>query len=147
MSYVTLAFTHDKDDWISNIISWFTFGEYTHVAIVNGTELIESTGKGNPSGVILSSIDDFIKKHKDVVFRKIEHPNPMYVWYKAKSQVGKKYNWWWILGYLLHSDKFSNNTKWSCSELVAWALGEEIIPKKYLWFVHPQTMFILSKEV
>lgn len=147
MKYVILAFTHDKDDWISSIISWFTFGEYTHVAIINGNEAIEATGKGRPSGVLLLSIDDFIKKHKDVVLRKIEHPNPEKVWDRALSQVGKRYNWWWMLGYLLHSDKFTSTVRWSCSELVAWALGEEIIPKKYLWFVHPQTMFILSKDL
>lgn len=147
MKYVTLAFTHDKNNLISNIISWFTFGEYTHVALVNGDSVIEATGKGNPNGILLHSLEDFTKKHKEVTFRKIQHSSPEDVWNRASSQLGKKYNWWWMLGYLLHYNNLSNNTVWSCSELIAWALGEEVIPKRYLWFVHPQTMFIISKEL
>ena len=112
MTHVALAF--------SRIFAWLPFH---HVALVHGDEIIEAVGWGkHPIGVRKRSLYDFLADHKHVQFRETEG-DPEIVWALAETQVGKPYDWSWYIGHLLGSRKWQDPHRWTCHELVFWALG------------------------
>lgn len=121
MSYITLAFAHDKGDWISRVMAWLTFSDVSHVALVQGDLVIEATGVGHPPhGVKVSLLVDWQRAHPGCWFKRIPHPSPTQVWAHAELQIGQPYDWAWLLRWLLRRD-WRDNRKWVCSELIAWA--------------------------
>ena len=52
MSKVYLLFHHNADDFISQVISWFTHAEASHVALLHpdGNKVIEASAWGKPKG-------------------------------------------------------------------------------------------------
>lgn len=148
MSYVYVGFSHDDKDFISIVISWLTFGEYTHVVLINKdkTEFIEASGKNSPRGVRKRPIKDFLNFPNSII-RRIRCDNPDSVWELALSQVGKGYDWLWVLGWVLRSPKFSRKDKWTCAELVAWSFSKctgALFVGEYLWWIYPHLIYMIS---
>lgn len=121
MSYLTLAFAHDRGDWISRVMAWLTHSDVSHVALVRGGLVIEATGVGHPPhGVKVSLFEDWKIAHPGFWIKRIPHPSPDQVWAHAENQIGQPYDWTWLLRWLLRRD-WRDNGKWVCSELIAWA--------------------------
>lgn len=147
MSYITLGFAHDPDDWISEVMSFVTFGDWTHVALIHDGVCIEASSLGEPSGVRTRSLDSFMLK-PNATLRRMAHPDPEGVWNAAASQLGKKYDWSWVWGYFLRRRTWNSPDRWVCSELVAWACaraGKALVHEEELWRVTPQLLWMISE--
>lgn len=123
MSHIVLAFSHDPTDWISNVMAFFTYGKWTHVAIVNGDQVIESSAIGNPKGVRMVSLSDFMEKHPGTILRAMPAQDPDAIWRFCESKIGEGYDWLWVFSYAFRL-KLENRNKWTCSELLCAAYKE-----------------------
>ena len=112
MTHVVIAFNR-----------WRPWLNPHHCAIVYDDQVIESSGFGQPKGVRLRSLYDYMIEHPDIELRTIRYHNPDAVWRRCLSQVGKKYDWYWYLGLLTRSRKWQEDEAWVCHELILWALG------------------------
>ena len=136
---------------ISRMIKWFTWGEYSHVAYMfeNG-ELIEAWHEGGKRwwhGAVVHRAS-WLKGHKagTVIERyKItgmdeEHEQIMVAF--LKTQVGKKYDTWGIIGFLGRK-VVENPLAWFCSELVMEAIkraGTHLLLRVPSYKVSPSMM-------
>lgn len=144
MNHVTIAFSR-PGSLIGWLVSWFTGYEYSHVAMVSpdGYWVLESTGTLKPYGVQIRALHnrDFNE------LRTIPHPDPDAVWNAAITQVGKPYDWGYILGWPMRRN-WQDDDKWSCTELIPWAFaqtGHPIIHSDH-HRVGPMTLHMISKE-
>ena len=150
MTYITVAFSHDKSDWISRIMAWLTFAKYSHVALIRGDEVIEASGVGHPAGVRKITLDTYLAKHPGTVIRKIGHAYPKRTWEWAESRIGVPYDYYWLWGYLAHRRNWQDPDKFTCAELIAWACeqaGDPLFTGDYLWNVSPNMLYLISKEL
>lgn len=85
---LVLAFSRGTD-LIDRLIGWLTYSSVTHVALVRGQRVIESSGHGYPKGVREVSLWDWLERHPNHEMREVEHPSPDTVWEIAQSQLGK----------------------------------------------------------
>ena len=138
-----LMFYHAKyGDWKDKVISWWTWGPYSHTEI------------RFPDGQCFSSS---VRDGQQVRFKKIEvdpehwtilqlplEETPEIRAY-CDSQLGKKYDWLGIFGFALFKEYdagINNPKKWYCSEICAEILrhlGWTDIPHK----VSPNKLFKL----
>jgi hypothetical protein len=148
--YIIVGFSHDKKDFISRAIGWLTHGSYTHTVLFHPsqTQGIEASGMGKFKGVRNISLENFMKK-PNAVLRKIPHNDPYKVWDIAVSQLGKKYDWSYFLGWLLRSN-IQNPDKWVCQELIVWAAdkaGDPILVMDNSHWLTPYHLWLISKEL
>jgi len=149
-SHIVVGLHHMADDFISDAVTWFSHGLFSHIALLSpdGSEVIEASGFGKPSGVRVMSIEVWGSKHPDYVLRKIPHPNPTGVWDAACSQLGKGYDWLYLLGWLLRRN-WHDISKWVCSELIEWACrqaGHSVFPDNVSpMSVTPQSFYLISQ--
>ena len=107
---------------ISRLIRFRTWSRYSHVACMNEHgEIIEAWHKG---GVCLRK--DYHEGHKpgtiiDVFPFPMPHFREDLMWRFLALQVGKKYDFHGVLGFLSRRDNAHNPDKWFCSELVMQA--------------------------
>jgi uncharacterized protein YycO len=133
-------------------MAWFTHATYTHVALVapDGSEVIEASGVGKPQGVRVMSMEIWASKHPGFVLRKIEHPYPEKVWTIASSQIGKGYDWLFLLSYLIRRD-VQDKSKLVCSELIEWSCreaGKNIFPSAVRPIdLSPQSLHLISSDI
>lgn len=122
MSYFTVILSHDPADWISRVLSWVTFGNVTHVALLSpgGDEVIEASSYGEPRGVRVMALEVWREHHPAHRSLRIPHPAPKQVWGLAKSQVGKPYDYRYYLGWLFRRN-WQAEDAWVCHELICWA--------------------------
>jgi len=112
---------------ISRLIRFYTWGEYSHSAVWNITtgEVIESW---QTKGVRI--IDLVNHKHtpgtKVDVYEVLGIINEDKYWNSLKEEVGKKYDWWGIFGFLSKKET-QKNKKWFCSELVFKKLAPQLL--------------------
>lgn len=125
MSACIVAFCTDKSDWISTLIRWATWDKFSHCALVSPDKsaVIEAT-HGQPVREV--AFDEFMERD-GVELRLIPHHDPDDVWARAKSQVGKPYDWAYIYGWLFRQKSWQDLDAWACAELIAWA-GEWFSP-------------------
>lgn len=152
MSKMVLAFAHDPSDWISRVMAWFSFAKVTHVALVSQDRewVIEASAVGYPKGVRLVPMPLFLAKHPWADLRTIEHKDPLAAWDFARTQVGKGYDWRWIVGRLLRLPKLQHRDKWACSELICWAAreaGDPIFVGDTDWHITPADLRMISGEL
>ncbi len=146
-----IGFSHDKGDWLSAIMSWATFGGPSHVVVVSpdGKWFIESTALKNPSGVQPPApISKFLCKPRAEV-RTIPHVCPQAVWDATLTQVGKPYDWGWLLGWVVRNRRWDDPTKWTCCELFTWAMLEAGDPlfKGHTWHITPGDLYLMSSPL
>jgi uncharacterized protein YycO len=152
MSHIIIGLHHAADDHISKAMAWFTHGRYSHVALISpdGSEVIEASGMGQPKGVRAMSMEVWASRHPGFALRKIEHPFPTLVWQIATGQLGKGYDWFFLLSYLARSD-WQDEDKWVCSELIEWACrqaGHSVFPDGVSRIsVTPESLFLVSQPL
>lgn len=114
-----------SNDWISRLIRLFNWGRYSHVEYLE-----ESTGMiwgATPEyGVSVRPLAQMLEESDNVVAYKVNvEYNEQEVLDRIKSQLGKKYDWLAILGFVLRKHT-EDKDKWVCSELQDWAFLPQV---------------------
>jgi hypothetical protein len=100
----------------SQLIRTLTWSEWSHVAIpINDHQVVEAVWPR----VQISTIDEVLAKHPDYQFVDLPVPRPDLAIAAALSQVGKRYDWKALFGFLFHRD-WADPGQWFCSELATW---------------------------
>ena len=145
MKLQVALFKHNTG-FIRRLIRWQTDSPYSHAALLfNDTWLFEA----DFWGVAESRITDF--RNIDIFdVEGITEEQKAVVYDFAKSQEGKKYDFWGVLRFISR-DKLPENDKWFCSELVFAAMKAaeiELLERVEAWQVSPGMLArspILSK--
>lgn len=126
----------------SAIIRAFTWSSWSHVALIDGDQVIEAAA---PHGVRRAPLAPAIEHaHRSAVVS-LPCSDPNRIIAAAASQIGKPYDWTAVLGLGLHRD-WQETDAWFCSELVAWAFtraGESLFRPEVLRRVTPQHLWML----
>ena len=118
-----------------------TWSKWSHVAIVDGDEVIEATWPA----VRVAPLAEAIAVHSAHVVVDLPCHAPNAVIKAARSQVGKPYDLTALFGMLMHRD-WQEEDRWFCSELVAWAFakgGSPLFRADALHRVTPQLLWML----
>lgn len=110
---ITLQFS-SQNKIGSKLIQWFTWSKYSHVDFVL------------PDGRLLGARGDGVKIREPYYVDKklictVDAPESVLDY--ALSQKGKDYDYSALFGFILNR-KIEDNSKWFCSELVAWAFRQ-----------------------
>ena len=123
------------------LIRAVTWSDWSHVALVDGEEVIEATWPA----VRVASLADVIAKHSRYIVADIPCADPAAVIAAARSQVGKPYDLTALFGLLAHRD-WQEPDRWFCSELVAWSFqqgGSPLFRPDAMHRVTPQHLWML----
>lgn len=141
MNVVQLLFTTTR--WPASwLIRAGTWSAWSHVALVDGDQVIESV-MGH--GVRRVSLYSAIRRASRHALVNLPTRNPALIVAAAAAQIGKPYDYTAILGLGLHRD-WQEDDAWFCSELVAWAFqqaGEPLFRAECLRRVTPQHLYML----
>lgn len=141
MSQIQLLYTTTRKPF-SALIRTVTWSRWSHVALIDGDQIIESVVNGGVRQYPLRQAIDHTADHCIV---ELTARNPQAILDAARSQIGKPYDWTAILGLGLHRD-WQEDDSWFCSELVAWAaaeVGEHWFRREALRRVTPQHLWML----
>jgi len=125
------------------IIRAVTWSDWSHVAIIDGEEVIEATWPA----VRVVPLADVLAKHSSFVVADIPCQDPAAVIAAASSQIGKPYDLTALFGMLARRD-WQEADAWFCSELVAWAFqqgGSPLFRPEALYRVTPQHLWMIAK--
>lgn len=117
-----LWFYKGPGNWFDKVIRWYDkskggTGLYSHVeVIVNGTSYSANSWD---NAVTKNDVSWYNKDHWDTVPVTLAKDE---AW--LNKQVGKKYDWLGLCGFILF--KLQDSKRWFCSELAAAALGYNI---------------------
>lgn len=121
-----------------------TWSQWSHVEILDGDELI---GANMGAGVSRTPLLERLEVSSRVAVVEFPCADPAAVIAAARSQLGKGYDYYGLLGILARRRNWHSTEDWFCSELVAWAfaeagnplfrveLGSRIVPQ-HLWMLH-----------
>jgi hypothetical protein len=102
---------------ISKLIKWRTYSKFSHIAIELNKRVYESwTGNGANGVVISNSPLTYHTKGTKITTIEIEMKNILIWEMFLELQIGKKYDYLGILGFVLDKD-LHNSLEWFCSEL------------------------------
>lgn len=104
-----------------------TWGEFSHVAQVDGPRIIEAVAK---YGVREASLDAATARASRWAIVEYQHANPEAMINAVRSQIGKPYDTTGALGLGLHRN-WQEDDAWWCSELLPWAAAQAGDP----WFM------------
>lgn len=127
----------------SLLIRAFTWSRWSHCAIIDGDDVIESK---IPQGVIRRPLREFIKncsEYKIVTFQ-VESRDAVIK--AANSQLGKPYDYFAVIGMVFRRD-WQDKNRWFCSEFVVYALSEggyTVFRKERLSRVTPEHLWMVS---
>jgi len=142
MSTVSLLFSTSGHP-MSAVIRACTWSSWSHVALIDGDEVIEASA---PAGVRRFPVVQAIDHARKAVIVDLSCRDPQAVIAAAASQIGKPYDYTAIVGLGLHRD-WQEDDAWFCSELVAWSFqhaGEPLFRAECLRRVTPQHLWMLS---
>lgn len=123
---VSLLYTRSRQ--VSSAgIRLVTWGDFSHVAQIDGPKIIESVFR---DGVREDSLDNAIARASHWAIVEYEHYNPAGMIAAVRSQIGKPYDKTGALGLGLHRD-WQEDDAWWCSELIPWAAQQADDP----WFM------------
>ena len=125
------------------LIRAVTWSDWSHVAIVDGEEVIEATWPA----VRVAPLAEIIAKHSCYIVVDVPCADSAAVIAAARSQVGKPYDLTALFGLLAHRD-WQEADRWFCSELVAWAFqqgGSPLFRPEALHRVTPQHLWMIAK--
>lgn len=108
---------HLPFSWLIRIFTW---SRWSHCGIVVGNMVFEATAT---KGVVITPIDDFIKRYNDHAFADVVVIDSVADAYdRLAVEVGKPYDFSAVFGILFRTG-WDDNSKWFCSELVAKVVG------------------------
>ena len=116
-----LAFYKAKyGNWWDKIISWWTWGPYSHCELVfsDGEAFSASPRDG---GTRFKAIE-FVPERWDFIEVEVRDENELREW--CKTQDGRKYDWLGILGFIFSIRRLDDKDKWYCSEICFHALSK-----------------------
>jgi hypothetical protein len=125
------------------IIRAVTWSKWSHVALIDGDEVIEAVWPE----VRVASLDDVIKNHSSHCVVDIPCESTERIISAARSQIGKGYDLTALFG-LFVKREWQEPDKWFCSELVAWAFSEGGTPlfrAETMHRVTPQNLWMICK--
>lgn len=128
---------------MSTVIRAATWSRWSHVALIDGDEVIEATA---PAGVRRFPVVEAINHAKRGAIVELPCRSAESILSAAASQLGKPYDYTAILGLGLHRD-WQDDDSWFCSELVAWAFqqaGEPLFRPEVMRRVTPQHLWMLA---
>ena len=124
-----VIFVTDNWPW-SNFIRWFTWSKYSHVGLLfSDDKIVDTTLR---KGVSEKTLEHYLTRYKNVKICEVPNVDEAKVKEFAYSQIGKKYDWTAIVGFVARRD-WTKEDNWFCSELVAVALhkgGVTVIRKE-----------------
>ncbi|MDD2105723.1 hypothetical protein CMV24_15000 [Pseudomonas plecoglossicida] len=141
MSSIQLLFTTTRMP-LSALIRAATWSRWSHVALVDGPNVIEAVALG---GVRQISKNHAMSQATDYCLVDLPARYPQAIIDAARTQLGKPYDWTGIVGLGLHRN-WQEEDSWFCSELVAWAAaetGEAWFRSDALRRVTPQHLWML----
>ena len=124
------------------VIRAVTWSDWSHVAIIDGEEVIEATWPA----VRVSPLAGVLAKHSRNIIVDIPCQDPAAVLAALRSQVGKPYDLTALFGMLVRRD-WQEPDAWFCSELVAWAFeqgGAPLFRPEALYRVTPQHLWMIA---
>ena len=124
------------------MIRAITWSPWSHVAIIDGSEVIEAV---YPQ-VRIASLAETIARHSAHAISEFPCADPDAAIKAARSQVGKPYDLTALFGMALHRD-WQEDDSWFCSELVAWSIaqgGTSLFRVDALRRVTPQHLWMLN---
>lgn len=142
MSVISLLFCTNPRNPFSWMIRACTWSHWSHVAIVDGEDVIESIAF---KGVVVSKLSDRQKHDPRWVVVELPCDDPAAVIAAARSQIGKPYDYTAVVGLGFHR-VWKDADSWFCSELVAWAFdhaGHPLFRANTLGRVTPQHLWML----
>ena len=122
--------------WVSKAIKWQTWGNYSHIGIILPDGKIVEAWQGTNNVRIINHLGDGHAKGTEVDIYHVpmtdeqEHKFTQ----EALSCVGKKYDYWGIVGFLARKH-YANDDKFFCSELFAHCC--KVAGTPYFRFVEP----------
>lgn len=141
MTSVRLMFSTSRLP-LSAVIRAATWSRWSHVALVDGSTVIEATVL---HGVRRVGLADAIAKAADYAFADLVARDPASVIAAAAGEIGKPYDYTALLGLALRRD-WQAPGAWFCSELVAWAFeaaGQPLLRAEVVRRVTPQHLWML----
>ena len=138
MNTVTLVFSR-KHHIGSLLLRAFLWSEWSHVAIVDGEDVIEAAAG---AGVRRRPLAEMLAESSEFVIVILQAPNAQAVVAAAASQIGKPYDWMGVLG-IGFRRRWQQNDSWFCSELVAWAFHTAGCPLFRIdaWRITPRDLY------
>jgi uncharacterized protein YycO len=124
------------------LIRAVTWSDWSHVALVDGDEVIEATWPA----VRVTPLADVIAKHAAHVIIDLPCLCPEAAIAAARGQVGKPYDLTALFGLLMHRD-WQEDDSWFCSELVAWVFaqgGTPLFRPEAMHRITPQHLWMLA---
>lgn len=142
MNTIKLLFCTNPRNPLSWTIRACTWSEWSHVAIVDGDDVIEAIAL---NGVVQGSLAN--RQARDPRWCLVDVPcaDPSAVIASARSQIGKPYDYTAVVGLGLHR-VWKDADSWFCSELVAWAFehaGMPLFRTEAVQRVTPQLLWML----
>lgn len=144
MSTIRLLFCTNPRNPLSWAIRACTWSRWSHVAVIDGDDVIESVAL---HGVVRTPLVE--RQRLDPRWQIVELPcaEPQAVLAAARSQVGKPYDYTAVIGLWLHR-VWKDADSWFCSELVAWSFATAGLPlfradamqrvtPQHLWMLPP----------
>lgn len=125
------------------LIRAVTWSDWSHVAIVDGDEVIEATWPA----VRVAPMAEVVAKHPKHVVVDLPCSDAGAIIAAARSQVGKPYDLTALFGLLVRRD-WQEADRWFCSELVAWAFaqgGSPLFRPEALYRITPQHLWMIAK--
>ena len=93
---------------------------WSHCGLVMDDVIVEATARYGVRRIGLQSMMEYASR-TEIIF--LPCVDPVVAYAAAESQIGKPYDWGMVVGHPFRQD-WEDTNKWSCSELVAWAIQE-----------------------
>lgn len=135
---------YEENDIIGKVVKFFSRGIYVHSSIIlnDGSVIDARPWKGVQKH---KSLDDTIKGKNvvvDVFEVETNEEEDRIITNFLYKQLGKKYDWWSIFGFVLHTTHEGRKSynKWFCSELTFSPfdlIGKPLLVRCQAWMVSP----------
>lgn len=96
------------------LIRLFTWSPWSHCAVVDGDEVIDST---LAHGVAVRPLLEFMRAYDEIELLEVDVQDEAAALAWLRAQVGKPYDWSALFGFLMRRD-WAEPDRWFCSELV-----------------------------
>lgn len=146
MKTIDLLFCTNPTNPLSWMIRAGSWSRWSHVAIVDGNQVIEAVAL---DGVVTTPIASRLKQDPSWIISALPCNDPEAVTAAARTQIGKPYDYTGVLGIGLHRD-WQQDDRWFCSELVAWAFaqgGNPLFRHHANRRVTPQDLWMLNPAI